>query len=94
VVPVVLLGLLAALIIGDPGRIDRQKPWPRVTTTPSVVAFTEARSRMAVRNVPIPPEMVDLLREHMDRFGTADDGRLFRTETALRSSRPRTGRSG
>jgi hypothetical protein len=26
VLPVVLLGLLAALIIGDPGRIDRQKP--------------------------------------------------------------------
>ena len=39
-----------------------------------------ARSRMAVRNVPIPPEMVHLLREHMDRFGTAEDGRLFRTE--------------
>jgi len=54
----------------------------------------QARSRMAVRNVPIPPEIVHLLREHMDRFGTADDGRLFRTKTALRSSRPRTGRSG
>ena len=40
----------------------------------------QARSRMAVRNVPIPPEMVHLLREHMDRFGTAEDGRLFRTE--------------
>ena len=26
VLPVVLLALLAALIIGDPGRIDRQKP--------------------------------------------------------------------
>ena len=26
VVPAVLLALLAALIIGDPGRIDRQKP--------------------------------------------------------------------
>ena len=31
VVPVVLLGLLAAVIIGDPGRIDRQKPWLRIT---------------------------------------------------------------
>ena len=30
VVPVVLLVLLAVLIIGDPGRIDRQKPWLRV----------------------------------------------------------------
>ena len=32
VLPVVLLGLLAALIIGDPGRIDRQKTWLRVGT--------------------------------------------------------------
>ena len=31
VLPVVLLALLAALIIGDPGRIDRQKTWLRVT---------------------------------------------------------------
>jgi hypothetical protein len=32
VLPVVLLGLLAVLIIGDPARIDRQKAWLRVTT--------------------------------------------------------------
>jgi hypothetical protein len=32
VVPVVLLILLAILIIGDPGRIDRQKPWLRAVT--------------------------------------------------------------
>ena len=38
VVPVVLLVLLAALIIGDPGRIDRQQPWLRVVTG-IVVAF-------------------------------------------------------
>jgi len=31
VLPVVLLGLLAAVVIGDPGRIDRQKPWLRIT---------------------------------------------------------------
>jgi hypothetical protein len=38
VVPVVLLVPLAILIIGDPGRIDWQKPWLRVVTrsvTPS-----------------------------------------------------------
>jgi hypothetical protein len=29
---VVVLALLAEEIIGDPGRIDRQKPWLRVTT--------------------------------------------------------------
>ena len=38
VVPAVLLALLAALIIGDPGRIDRQKPWLR-TVTGLVIAF-------------------------------------------------------
>ena len=38
VVPVVLLVLLAILIIGDPGRIDRQKPWLRVVTE-IVIAF-------------------------------------------------------
>jgi hypothetical protein len=38
VVPVVLVGLLAVLIIGDPGRIDRQKPWLRVVTH-IVIAF-------------------------------------------------------
>jgi hypothetical protein len=38
VVPGVLLVLLAVLIIGDPGRIDRQKPWLRVITG-IVIAF-------------------------------------------------------
>lgn len=28
--------------------------------------------------MPIPPELVDLLRRHIDRYGAAVDGRLFR----------------
>jgi WD40 repeat protein len=40
----------------------------------------QARTRKAVRNVPIPPELVALLREHLERFGTGPDGRLFRSE--------------
>jgi len=32
VAPALLLALLAALLIGDPGRIDRQKTWLRITT--------------------------------------------------------------
>ncbi|MEV7344822.1 tyrosine-type recombinase/integrase [Streptomyces sp. NPDC093544] len=32
----------------------------------------------ATRTVPIPPVLVHLLREHIARYGTADDGRLFR----------------
>jgi len=31
-----------------------------------------------VRPVPIPPELVAILRWHLDEFGTAKDGRLFR----------------
>lgn len=36
------------------------------------------RRRGATRTVPIPPVLVHLLREHIARYGTADDGRLFR----------------
>ncbi|GAA4204203.1 hypothetical protein GCM10022220_14490 [Actinocatenispora rupis] len=32
------------------------------------------------REVPIPPELVRILREHIADFGLADDGRLFRSE--------------
>jgi hypothetical protein len=51
VVPVVLLGLLAALIIGDPGRIDRQKPWLRVTTSAVIALLTLANLAAAARLV-------------------------------------------
>jgi integrase len=33
----------------------------------------------SVRRVPIPPELVELLREHVSSYGTAPDGRLFWT---------------
>ncbi len=39
-----------------------------------------ARARRATRNVPIPPELVVLLREHIRQFGTGLGGRLFRSE--------------
>jgi integrase len=39
-----------------------------------------ARARRATRNVPIPPELVTLLREHLSQFGTGPGGRLFRSE--------------
>jgi integrase len=32
------------------------------------------------REVPIPPYLVAILREHIKRFGVAEDGRLFRSE--------------
>lgn len=33
----------------------------------------------AIHRTPIPPELVRLLREHVDQFGMAPNGRLFRT---------------
>jgi integrase len=36
------------------------------------------RARRETRPVPAPPELVALLRNHLDQFGTTDDGRLFR----------------
>jgi hypothetical protein len=51
VVPVVLLGLLAALIIGDPGRIDRQKTWLRITTGIVIALLTLANLFAAARLV-------------------------------------------
>jgi hypothetical protein len=32
-----------------------------------------------VREVPIPPELVEFLRAHLATFGVAADGRLFRS---------------
>jgi integrase len=36
------------------------------------------RARRETRSVPIPPALVALLRAHVEMFGLADDGRLFR----------------
>ena len=51
VVPVVLVALLAVLIIGDPGRIDRQKPWLRIVTGIVIAFITVANLFSAVRLV-------------------------------------------
>ena len=48
VVPVVLLALLAVLITGDPGRIDRQKTWLRVVTG-TVIALITLANLVAAR---------------------------------------------
>jgi hypothetical protein len=41
---------------------------------------TSPQGRRPVRKVPIPPELVELLRSHVARFGVGQDGRLFRSE--------------
>ncbi|WP_174564894.1 tyrosine-type recombinase/integrase [Actinomadura chibensis] len=40
----------------------------------------KGRSRKAKRPVPIPPQLVRILRDHITQHGIAPDGRLFRTE--------------
>src|SRR5215472_11228337 len=47
--PAVLLGLLAALIIGDPGRIDRQQTWLRITTGAVIALLTLGNPAAAAR---------------------------------------------
>lgn len=49
--PAVVLGLLAVLIIGDPGRIDRQKAWLRTVTSAVIALITLANLLGAARLV-------------------------------------------
>lgn len=49
--PTVLLVLLAVLIIGDPGRIDRQKAWLRIVTSAVIAVITLANLLAAGRLV-------------------------------------------
>jgi hypothetical protein len=51
VAPAVLLALLAALIIGDPGRIDRQRIWLRITTGAVIALLTLANLLAGARLV-------------------------------------------
>ncbi len=62
----------------DEARSDGGREW----TDDGAVHETrglKGRPRKTVRRIPIPPVLVELLRAHLDEFGTDDDGRLFRT---------------
>jgi integrase len=48
----------------------------------------KGRPRKAKRPVPIPPELVVILRRHIARNGVADDGRLSFAPSAAALSRP------
>ena len=37
------------------------------------------RADHEIRTIPIPPELVKLLRAHIERYGTTPDGRIFQT---------------
>ena len=43
--------------------------------------------------MPIPPELVELIRRHMDHFGTTQDGLLFRAPRGGCSARAPDGRT-
>jgi integrase len=67
------------------GRLTLSKSSPQANKrwTNSGEAFDHRglkhRAEDDTRAVPIPPELVTILREHIEEFGTAPDGRLFRT---------------
>ena len=66
-------GLL--LLIGSAPRVGSQ--WTDSGSTHDE-RHLKHRARKATRPVPIPPEMVQLICAHLDRFGAGPDGRLFR----------------
>jgi hypothetical protein len=49
--PAVVLALVAVLFVGDPGRIDRRRPWMRVTVGAVIALITVANLFGAVRLV-------------------------------------------
>jgi uncharacterized membrane protein len=51
VYPLFLLGFLVVLIVGDPGRIDRQRRWLRITTGLMIASITLVTAYGAVRLV-------------------------------------------
>jgi hypothetical protein len=51
ILPTVLVVLVAALVIADPGRIDRQRPWLRVGIAVVIASLTIANLVAAVRLV-------------------------------------------
>lgn len=51
VYPLFLVGFLAVLIVGDPGRIDRQRRWLRITTGVMIAFITLVTAYGAVRLV-------------------------------------------
>ncbi|MER5322518.1 tyrosine-type recombinase/integrase [Streptosporangium roseum] len=64
--------------------VDVSRPEVNTKWTDSGNAHEERglkhRGRDDVRPVPIPPELVKILRQHIDEYGTGEDGRLFRSE--------------
>ena len=52
------------------------------------------RPAQATRRVPIPPELVRILRGHIDDFGVTGDGPIFKANAAKSSPPPRSATCG
>ncbi len=61
------------------GVVTAGKEWTDDGTVHEVHSL-KRRAATATRPVPIPPQFVHLLRAHIERFGVAPDGRLFRNQ--------------
>lgn len=63
--------------------LEKARPQANKRYTDSGEAHDERglkhRAERETRPIPIPPVLVAILREHIKRYGVADDGRLFRT---------------
>ena len=68
------------------GRLTLEKSRPEVnrrwadTATAHEERGLKHRPAAETRNVPIPPELVAILRQHVAIFGTANDGRVFSSD--------------
>jgi integrase len=68
------------------GRLTLEKSRPEVTRRWTDTGFAhderglKHRPATETRRVPIPPELVTVLRTHIDTFGVAADGRVFSSE--------------
>ncbi|MFB9474700.1 tyrosine-type recombinase/integrase [Nonomuraea salmonea] len=68
------------LIVLEKARPQGTKRWTNSGETHESRSLKH-RAERETREIPIPPVLVELLREHIATYGTAEDGRIFRTST-------------
>ncbi|MFI7125883.1 tyrosine-type recombinase/integrase [Nonomuraea sp. NPDC050153] len=68
------------LIVLEKARPQGTKRWTNSGETHESRSLKH-RAERETREIPIPPVLVELLQEHITTYGTAEDGRIFRTST-------------
>ncbi|MFI6637544.1 tyrosine-type recombinase/integrase [Nonomuraea fuscirosea] len=68
------------LIVLEKARPQGTKRWTNSGETHESRSLKHRADR-ETREIPIPPVLVELLQEHIATYGTAEDGRIFRTST-------------